>query len=169
MSRLAIALCLAALPLGARAGPAASAELRDVAGRVVGTASFEPAAEGVAVEVQVTGLRPGAHGFHVHDVGTCTPPDFKAAGGHFNPTGRKHGLTNPAGHHGGDLPNLVVGADGAGKATALLRGVTLDGAAASLFHPGGTSVVVHADADDGMTDPAGNSGARIACGVVVRR
>jgi Cu-Zn family superoxide dismutase len=129
-------------------------------------AHFESAPEGVKVTVQVHGLAPGPHGFHVHDVGACAGPEFKTAGGHFNPTGKKHGLLNPEGHHGGDLPNLAVGADGSGQATALLAGVTLGEGAASLFHPGGTSVVIHAAADDGRTDPAGNSGARIACGVI---
>jgi Cu-Zn family superoxide dismutase len=169
MTRLSIAVILATLPCAGLAAPGAAAELQDAAGKVIGEATFLAQAEGVQVTVRVKGLKPGPHGFHVHDVGTCTPPDFKPAGGHFNPTGMKHGLENPAGHHGGDLPNLMVGADGAGQATAVLHGVTLGDGAASLFHPGGTAVVIHADADDGKSDPAGNSGARIACGVVTRR
>jgi Cu-Zn family superoxide dismutase len=172
MTSRALAATLAlALPLAARAAPAATAtaELKDATGKPVGSATFEPAQGGVRVRVTVSGLAPGAHGLHVHGAGACVGPDFKSAGGHFNPTGRKHGLLNPEGHHGGDLPNLEVAADGRGAATAVLGGVTLGEGAASLFHEGGTSLVVHADPDDGKTDPAGNSGARIACGVVTRR
>ena len=169
MPRLPLFLCLASIPFAAVARPGAGAELLDADGKAIGSASFEAVDGGVRVTMRVTGLKPGAHGFHVHDVGNCTAPDFKLAGGHFNPAGKKHGLANPAGHHGGDLPNLAVGADGAGQATGILQGTTLDAGAASLFHQGGTALVIHADADDGMTDPSGNSGARIACGVVVRR
>jgi len=162
---LAVALLLPTISLAA---PAATAELKDAAGKPVGTVAFSAAPGGVQVKVKVAGLKPGPHGFHVHAAGLCEGPDFKTAAGHFNPAGKKHGLDSPAGHHGGDLPNLMVGADGSGEATATLEGVTLDEGAASLFHAGGTAVVIHADADDGKTDPAGNSGARIACGVVQR-
>jgi Cu-Zn family superoxide dismutase len=162
---LAVALLV---PSFALASPAAMAQLLDAAGKPVGTATFAAVQGGVQVKVKVSGLKPGPHGFHVHAAGLCEGPDFKTAAGHFNPSGKKHGLDSPAGHHGGDLPNLVVGADGAGEATAVLEGVTLDEGVASLFHAGGTAVVIHADADDGKTDPSGNSGARIACGVVQR-
>lgn len=168
MKRLALAAILSTVPLLALAAPGARAELKDAAGAGVGTATFEAAPQGVKVTVSVHGLKPGPHGFHVHAAGACAAPDFKTAGGHFNPGGKKHGLENPEGHHGGDLPNLVVAADGTGHATAMLQGVTLGAGKDSLFHPGGTAVVIHADADDGKTDPAGNSGARIACGVVAR-
>lgn len=168
MKRLALAAVLSTVPLLALATPGAKAELKDAAGADVGAATFEAAPQGVKVTVSVHGLKPGPHGFHVHAAGACAAPDFKTAGGHFNPGGKKHGLENPEGHHGGDLPNLVVAADGTGHATAVLHGVTLGDGTDSLFHPGGTAVVIHADADDGKTDPAGNSGARIACGVVAR-
>ncbi len=162
-----LALTLLA-PSLALASPAAKADLKDAAGKPVGTATFTSAGGGVEVKVQVSGLKPGPHGFHVHSAGICEAPDFKTAAGHFNPAGKQHGLDNPMGHHGGDMPNLVVGADGKGKASATLHGVTLGEGDASLFHAGGTALVVHADADDGNTDPAGNAGARIACGVVQR-
>ena len=145
---------------------AARAALKDANGKEVGTATFARTKEGVTVSLQVAGLPPGTHAFHVHGVGKCDPPDFKSAGPHFNPGDRKHGKKNPQGHHAGDLPNVVVGADGKGQVSALLADVSLGEGPASLFQPGGTAVVVHADPDDEMTDPAGNAGARIACGVV---
>jgi Cu-Zn family superoxide dismutase len=168
MSRSTVLAVALLAPSFALASPAATAQLQDAAGKPVGAATFSAVQGGVQVKVKVSGLKPGPHGFHVHAAGLCEGPDFKTAAGHFNPSGKKHGLDSPAGHHGGDLPNLVVGADGTGEATSTLAGVTLDEGVDSLFHAGGTAVVVHADADDGKTDPAGNSGARIACGVVQR-
>jgi Cu-Zn family superoxide dismutase len=146
----------------------ASAVLKDATGQEVGTATFEPAAGGLALKVRVKGLKPGPHGIHVHAEGRCEGPDFATAGGHFNPTGKKHGLQNPMGHHGGDLPNLLVGADGSGELSATLTGVTLEEGADALFHHGGAALVIHAGEDDGKTDPAGGSGPRVACGVVRR-
>jgi Cu-Zn family superoxide dismutase len=165
---LTLALALVVAPAAARAGPAATAALKDAAGKDVGTATFTPTSGGVAVSLKVSGLKPGKHGFHVHAVGACDAPDFKTSGGHFNPTGKKHGLASPEGHHGGDLPNLVVGADGRGEASGTLTGLSLDEGDASLFHAGGTAVVIHADEDDEKSDPGGNSGARVACGVIAR-
>jgi Cu-Zn family superoxide dismutase len=166
-TRTAVALAALSLPLAAAAAPVARAELRNAAGETVATATFEPGPSGVELRIEATRLPPGTHGFHLHAVGRCEGPDFKSAGGHFNPGERKHGLENPAGPHAGDLPNLVVGPDGKGRASARLS-VALDAGPSSLFHEGGTSLVVHADPDDMRTDPAGNSGARIACGVVTR-
>jgi Cu-Zn family superoxide dismutase len=162
---LAVTLLAPAIAL---ASPTVTADLKDAAGRPVGSAIFSSTDGGVQVKVQVAGLKPGAHGFHVHAAGLCEGPDFKSAAGHFNPAGKQHGLDNPMGHHAGDMPNLQVGADGKGTATATLAGVTLGEGDSSLFHVGGTALVIHADADDGKTDPAGNAGARIACGVVRR-
>jgi Cu-Zn family superoxide dismutase len=168
MSRsLLLALSLLT-PSLAMAAPAVTADLKDAAGRPIGTATFAAGDGGAKVMVRVSGLKPGLHGFHLHAAGLCEGPDFKTAAGHFNPAGKKHGLENPMGHHDGDMPNLVVGADGTGQAAVTLAGVTLGEGEASLFHAGGTALVIHADADDGKTDPAGNSGARIACGVVRR-
>jgi Cu-Zn family superoxide dismutase len=183
MRLLALALALAAaaaLPAAvaaqqhpAKSAPehapaAARAELKDAKGAKVGTATFTTADDGVAMAVQVQGLPPGEHGLHVHAAGKCDDPEFKSAGGHFNPGNKKHGHDNPEGPHAGDLPNLKVGPDGKGEAQGKLVGATLGEGPASLLGPQGTALVVHAGPDDGKTDPAGNSGARIACGVVAR-
>jgi superoxide dismutase, Cu-Zn family len=141
--------------------------LRDDAGRTVGSALLSPTAEGVRVVLNTNGIPAGVHGVHVHQNGVCEGPDFTTAGGHFNPANRQHGTENPAGPHAGDLPNLTVGADGRGSMNGVAPGVTLTGAGAtSLRKDGGTALVVHASADDYRTDPSGNSGARIACGVI---
>ena len=125
-----------------------------------------PEAQRVKIALEVEKLPPGPHGFHIHAVGRCDPPDFASAGAHFNPEGKKHGLKNPEGPHAGDLSNLVVGPDGTAKATASAPRVTLGAGPNSVFQPGGTALVIHAAPDDDVTDPAGNSGARIACGVI---
>ena len=151
---------------GGMARPAAKATLRDTQGKDVGTATFKPTKGGVQIAISVAGLSPGKHGFHVHGAGRCEPPDFKSAGPHFNPTGKQHGHKNPQGAHAGDLPNLTVGKNGKGKATFTAKGVTLGEGTGSLFSTDGTSLVIHADPDDEKTDPAGSSGARIACGVI---
>lgn len=164
--RLPIAALLLSLPLLAAAAPAATATLRDAQGKPVGTATLTPADGGVKISVTVSGIAPGLHGFHVHAVGKCEGPDFKSAGGHFNPTSKEHGLENPKGSHAGDMPNLSVGADGTGKGDFLARGASLGAGAGSLFPEGGTAVVLHAAPDDMKSDPAGNAGARIACGVI---
>lgn len=141
--------------------------LRDANDRTVGTALLRPMADGVQVVLSVNGLPPGTHGVHVHQTGLCERPDFASAGGHLNPDSRQHGMQNPQGPHAGDLPNLVVDANGRGSVTGTARGTTLEGNAANaLRKPGGTALVVHASADDQVTDPSGNSGARIACGVI---
>jgi len=146
--------------------PDATAELKNAQGVVVGFATLSEEQGGVRVFADVRGLPPGPHGTHLHAVGKCEPPDFTSAGGHFNPAGKKHGLGNPDGSHAGDLPNIAVGADGTGQLNYLARGVTLGSGAGSLFGADGTAVVIHAGPDDYWTDPAGNSGARIACGVI---
>lgn len=141
--------------------------LRDNTGRTVGTALLAPATDGVQVVLNVARLPAGEHGVHVHQTGQCDPPDFASAGPHFNPTTRQHGFENPQGSHAGDLPNMVVDASGRGTLSAIARGVTLAGEGANSLHkPGGTALVVHAARDDYRTDPSGNSGARIACGVI---
>ena len=143
--------------------------LRDKSGQQVGTATLTESADAVRIQGTASGLPPGLKGLHVHAVGRCDPPDFVSAGAHFNPTGRKHGRLNPDGAHAGDLPNLVVGASGSGSFDATTQAVTLrSGPTGSLFGEGGTSLVIHAQQDDEKTDPTGNSGARIACGVITR-
>src|SRR5947208_3134508 len=135
-------------------------------GTAVGSATFTQEAGGVRIKGQFKGLPPGQHGIHVHAVGKCDAPDFMTAGGHFNPTSHQHGLNNPQGAHAGDMPNLTVGPDGTGTINALLKDVSVSGGAGDLFGPDGTALVIHAMRDDEMTDPAGNSGARIACGLI---
>ena len=137
--------------------------LVDSAGRSIGTVRAWQTAGGVSFRVDATGLPHGIHGIHVHSVGRCDPPDFASAGPHWNPAARKHGFSNPAGHHAGDLPNVEVAANGVLSATVVLPGTTI----ASLLDADGASIVLHAAADDYATDPSGNSGARIACAVIV--
>ncbi len=166
---LSVSLAVAVPLLVAAAGPSGKAALKNADGKNVGTATFTSTKGGVKVQVQVAGLPPGKHGIHVHAVGKCDPPDFKSAGPHFNPEGKKHGFHNPEGPHAGDLPNLTVGKNGKGKESFTLKSASLGGGAGSLFGPDGTAIVVHADPDDDKTDPAGSSGARIACGVVQKK
>jgi Cu-Zn family superoxide dismutase len=120
----------------------------------------------VRISLRVMGLPGGTHAFHIHNVGKCEAPDFKSAGGHFNPEGKKHGLKNPDGPHAGDMPNITVAANGRGRAQVINTRITLGEGANSVFHEGGTAIVIHEKADDEMTDPAGNAGNRIACGVI---
>jgi Cu-Zn family superoxide dismutase len=152
--------------LAAPKGDSARAQLRNAEGRAVGTATLKQVKSGVQISLSVSNLPAGTHAFHIHAVGKCEPPDFKTAGGHFNPEGKKHGLKNPEGPHAGDMPNIIVGANGKGKAKVVNTRVTLGEGANSLFHEGGTALVIHEKADDDMTDPAGNAGNRTACGVV---
>lgn len=144
----------------------ARADLRDAAGKAVGTATLTEREKGVEITLKVTGLSPGRHGFHLHEKGSCDPPDFKTAGGHFNPFGKKHGALNPEGKHAGDLMNLEAKADGSAEVTVVAEGTTLGKGPGSLLKEGGTAIVIHAAPDDEMTDPAGNAGARVVCGVV---
>lgn len=148
--------------------PAATATLMDSTGARVGVATFSVVDSGARLGVSVSGLTPGEHGIHIHEQGACTAPDFASAGGHLNPTGRQHGLENPAGPHAGDLPNLRVEADGSADTIFTISPDLIAGGEGPLFHPGGTAVVVHAGQDDQHTDPSGGSGARVACGVVKR-
>jgi len=157
------------MPAPARA-QAARADLRNAKGEAVGTATLTDDPDGVRIVLRLAKLLPGPHGLHIHAVGRCDPPAFTSAGGHFNPAVRKHGLKNPEGPHLGDLPNIVVKSDGSADEEMIARDVTLgsDADSHSLFPPTGTALVIHEHADDETTDPAGNAGARIACGVITR-
>lgn len=148
-----------------RAG--AKAVILNAQGKAVGTAFFSQDGANVQMSLRVKGLTPGDHAIHIHGAGKCEGPDFKSAGPHFNPSGKKHGLKNPEGHHRGDLPNLTANKRGRVKAKIVVENVSLQpGEENSLLQAGGTSVVIHEGPDDEITDPAGNSGGRIACGVI---
>jgi superoxide dismutase, Cu-Zn family len=147
---------------------AAVAELTNTSGQSVGTARFTQAGNVVRILVEAKGLPPGPHGAHVHAVGKCDPPDFNSAGPHFNPTNKQHGALNPQGSHAGDLPNLTVGPDGTGRMETTTEQLSLGSGPSSVWDADGSALVVHANADDFKTDPTGNSGARVACGVLVK-
>lgn len=150
----------------------ASATIVNAAGDERGTAELWQDRDNVVhVDVRVTGMPPGPHGIHVHAVGVCDAAGgtaFSSAGAHFNPLGRQHGLDNPAGPHGGDAPNFTVSADGIGRATFTTDRISLLDGSTSLFDDDGSAIVIHAAADDQISQPSGNSGARIACGIVRR-
>lgn len=137
-------------------------------GTQIGTAKITSSGKGVKIVVKITQLTPGEHGIHIHTVGKCEAPAFTTAGGHFNPTSAHHGVHNTQDPHPhlGDLMNIVADKKGNARAMLLADGVTLGDGPNSLFHDGGTSLVIHAKADDLMSDPSGNSGDRIACGVI---
>jgi Cu-Zn family superoxide dismutase len=162
---LALTVAAAKEPKPAKPKPV-TVNLQDGQGKAVGTATLSQAASGVSIKLNVHGLTAGDHGIHVHQTAKCEGPDFKTAGGHFNPETKKHGLQNPEGPHAGDIPNFVVDAKGNGKATVVAPNVTLTDGPHSVFTGGGSALVIHAKADDGKTDPSGNSGDRIACAVI---
>ena len=168
VTTVAVVLVWASLLAGtAAAQQKASADIVDAAGKKVGEAILEQRDGSVQISATFRGLPPGTHAFHIHDVGKCEPP-FESAGGHFNPTGKQHGKDNPAGPHGGDLPNLEVPSSGGVKFDVTVKGLTLDGGRAGLLDADGAALVVHEGADDYKSDPAGNSGKRVACGVIQR-
>ena len=142
----------------------ARAQMRTADGRDAGTLTVTETANGITLSGHITGLPPGTHGIHIHTTGQCTPP-FESAGGHWNPTNRQHGTDNPQGPHLGDIPNITVATDSSVHVETRTTGGTLRGANGAL-DADGAAVVIHATADDNRTDPSGNSGARIACGVV---
>jgi Cu-Zn family superoxide dismutase len=144
----------------------ARASVSNAQGQALASATLTEVAEGVRVAVTAVSLSPGPYGAHIHTTGRCDAPDFSSAGGHWNPAMRQHGKENPQGMHKGDLPNLLVGADGRGSIEYVIAGVSLVGGAVPMLDADGAALVVHAAADDYRTDPSGNSGARIACGVI---
>lgn len=149
------------------AGPTYGVELENRQGKSVGSITLSQYPRGVFIHAEFQNLPTGWHGFHIHQTGVCTP-DFEAAGGHFAPNGTGHGLDDRTGH-AGDLPNVYVGADGTARYEAWTDAVSLTGGETSLFDSDGSAFVVHERPDDYVTDPSGNSGSRIACGVLEKR
>ncbi|RJY09680.1 superoxide dismutase family protein [Aurantiacibacter aquimixticola] len=144
-----------------------SATLQDRQGNTVGSARMYSLGGEVTLNASFTGLSAGTHAVHLHTTGDCTANDFTSAGGHLNPRGNEHGTLNPQGAHLGDLPNVTIAADGTGTMSTLLRG-TADFVGDSVFDADGTAIVVHEGADDYRSDPAGDAGSRVACGLVTR-
>jgi superoxide dismutase, Cu-Zn family len=142
-------------------------ELKDAQGNSVGSIVLWDEGSGVALELQLHGLPAGEHAIHFHQVPKCEAPDFKSAGGHFNPDSKKHGFDNPDGHHAGDMKNFTVDAGGEAKVKLEDADATLKDGPHSLLS-NGAAIVIHAKADDYKTDPSGNSGDRIACGVITK-
>jgi superoxide dismutase, Cu-Zn family len=148
--------------------PSAGVTIGDSSGRVVGSGVFVEERKGVRILIDLKGVAPGIKAVHIHEVGRCDPPSFDSAGTHFNPGKTVHGSTNPRGPHAGDLPNITVDSAGQGHLEFTDRRITLGKGATSLFDPDGSALVVHEQADDLRTDPDGASGARVACGIIVR-
>jgi len=144
--------------------------LKTSAGADAGKATFKETKKGnLKIELDLKGLPPGDHAVHIHAKPVCDAPDFKGAGGHFNPDNKQHGTMNPAGHHNGDLPqNITIGLDGTGKIAFTVDYLSLGtGQPNDILANGGTAIMVHEKADDMKTDPTGNAGNRIACGVIM--
>jgi Cu-Zn family superoxide dismutase len=160
---------LSACAGGIPAGKAASATTQLAAtqgNRVNGVVTFTQSGDKLLVLAEVSGLTPGLHGFHIHEKGDCSAPDGTSAGGHFNPSGKAHGSPEQGDHHAGDMMQLVADANGNARQGSYIGGVTLDDGPNGII---GRSVIVHAAPDDYKTQPTGNSGARQACGVIVRK
>lgn len=169
LSIVSLCACVAMAPavaFGAHHEPAAEATFIDREGQEIGTAKISEDDKGLLMMLDVA-IPSGVHAFHIHETGTCTPPDFTSAGGHFNPLDKEHGMHNPKGHHMGDLPNLVAkGPDSyTGKVEA--PGLSLHKGDTPVLDDDGAALMIHAAPDDNVSNPSGNAGERIACGVIV--
>jgi Cu-Zn family superoxide dismutase len=175
MKRLMVAAAVVALPAcmadqgvepaEPATSPGATAYVRTAAGEARGQASATQAGDSIRVRLKAANMAPGTYAVHLHTTGRCDPPGFETAGPHWNPTAQQHGKNNPAGMHKGDLPNLTIGTDGRGTLDMTVPGAWVAGGGAPLLDGDGAAIVVHQKPDDYRTDPSGNAGARIACGV----
>lgn len=163
---LSLGAC-ATVPPQSNAKTLATAALVNTSGQSAGTVEITQSGTTLMFRANVAGQVSGAHGIHLHTTGKCEAPGFTSAGGHLNPTAHQHGSLNPAGPHVGDLPNIIVGPDGNGMIESRLTGAAAD-ILDNLFDADGTAIVLHAGPDDYKTDPSGNSGGRIACGILLR-
>ena len=152
-----------------RSNASATADLKNAAGQSIGSATFTEVSGILRIVVEVKGLPPGPKAVHIHAVGKCEGPQFASAGDHFNPGKKEHGLLNPQGPHAGDLPNITIMADGTGRMETATDRVSLGVGPSALLDDDGSAIVIHASPDDFKTDPTGNSGSRIACGVIVKK
>lgn len=155
------------IPVSAPEALSAMAQMYNAKNELIGEIVLKETEKGVELTADLKGLTPGKHGIHLHEIGKCDAPTFETAGAHFNPTKKQHGVDNPLGPHRGDLPNIEVDEAGQVQLNLITADFTLEkGQQTSIFDDNGTSIVIHEGEDDYKTDPAGNSGARIACGVI---